>query len=93
MRTSDVWRRIIGYQVGDFLSYFYSPSFRGRKGVWLNLRITRISSEYVFVKVISPKKYLAYSPFALRLGYVESNYPTYVRSYHPRKSTVKRIEG
>jgi hypothetical protein len=94
MNDSKLWSKILGWRVGDFLSYYYTPSFKGRKGVWLNLRITAISNnyDYVHVEVINPKRYLGYSPFSLRLGYVESNYPEHIRDYHPRKRTVKKLE-
>jgi len=94
MRASDVWRRIIGWQVGDFLSYLYYPSFSEGEGVWLKLRITSMSStdDYVNVEIIGPKRYFGYGPFALRLSNVESDYPDHIRDYHPRKSTVKRLE-
>jgi len=90
MRNSEVWKRILGWQVGDYLKYCYLPSFSS-KGTWLTLRIIEIENGG-FVKVKVLDKSFGMENFHLRIEYVEQHLPERIQTYTPRKSTVKKLE-
>lgn len=88
-KVSTVWRKLFGWQIGDYLKYYYFPS-GSIKGKWLTLRIIGISSDdFVEVKVLS--KNLGLIKFNLRIAYVQQHDPQRIQSYTPRARTKKRL--
>jgi len=90
MRNSEVWKRIFGWQVGDYLKYYFMPPGTS-KGIWITLKILEISKgDFVKVKVLS-KNLKEVDTFNLRIDFLQLNFPQYIRIYKPRESTVKKF--
>lgn len=88
-KVSTVWRKLFGWQVGDYLKYYFLPS-GNEEGKWLTLRIIRISSsDFVEVKVLS--KNFGIDKFNLRIAYVEEKVPWHLKDYAPRDRTKRRL--
>lgn len=84
MKTSQVFRRIFGWKVGDHLEYLYSPSTR-KEGVWLKLRVVKIDNGSMEVEIVSKELGFNGHHFSMSLSYVNLIYPEYIREYTPRK--------
>ena len=92
MRSSIVWRKVFGWQVGDFFKYYYTPQ-RTVKGIWIKLRIIDSNIKDDFVKVRTLKKYRNVPrEFHIRVSYVELSFPDFIKNYFPRKETIKNFE-
>ena len=92
MRSSIVWRKLFGWQVGNFFKYYYIPQVY-RKGTWVKLRIIASNPKDDFFKVRTLKKY-RYIPreFNIRASYVELSFPDFIKNYFPHKETIKKFE-
>ena len=91
MNQKEMWRKLFGYQVGDYIKYLWVSSYGGREMIYGQIIELTDQGELAKIKVLRGFEDDHLEDFLLRIGHVAREYPERLKLYTPRRRKNARV--